>query len=235
MKLMGLYRRYLCTASTSAGVSGGRSGGGEGGGAASASIPASEGSEAKSPSGANSGDGGKSQGSGDAGKPVRGSPVSWMSFFLLLATGAGIVYYYDKEKKRHIEGSFVCPFPFLTTSVPPFDIPSESFTHVLAIPVFARQMVFREVGKISSVIEDIGSERGSSATLEITRALALIGSRESWSSDAEAAAAAVVHCLLPYSLLVLAVSKKKSVAVIQKPVGGALHSFLAATVGKKLS
>ncbi|GMH09719.1 hypothetical protein Nepgr_011560 [Nepenthes gracilis] len=38
-----------------------------------------------------------------AGKSVRGGPVSWLSFFLLLATGAGIVYYYDKEKKRHIE------------------------------------------------------------------------------------------------------------------------------------
>ncbi|KAF3648503.1 Protein SCO1 -like protein 1, mitochondrial [Capsicum annuum] len=30
-------------------------------------------------------------------------PVSWMSFFLLVCTGAGLVYYYDREKKRHIE------------------------------------------------------------------------------------------------------------------------------------
>ncbi|KAL9828064.1 Protein SCO1 1 [Arabidopsis thaliana] len=30
-------------------------------------------------------------------------PVSWMSFFLLFATGAGLVYYYDTQKKRHIE------------------------------------------------------------------------------------------------------------------------------------
>ncbi|KAM3217010.1 protein SCO1 1, mitochondrial isoform X1 [Capsicum annuum] len=31
-------------------------------------------------------------------------PVSWMSFFLLFCTGAGLVYYYDREKKRRIEG-----------------------------------------------------------------------------------------------------------------------------------
>ena len=28
-----------------------------------------------------------------------------MSFFLLFATGAGLVYYYDREKKRHIQGT----------------------------------------------------------------------------------------------------------------------------------
>ncbi|KAJ8445921.1 hypothetical protein Cgig2_009850 [Carnegiea gigantea] len=97
---LGLYGRFLCTAATSAG-------GGNGAAAAAGSGGASsESSEAKVSSGADSGDGGKSQGSqqtGDAGKPVRGSPVSWMSFFLLLVTGAGIVFYYDKEKKRHIE------------------------------------------------------------------------------------------------------------------------------------
>ncbi|KAL0716931.1 hypothetical protein Bca4012_066253 [Brassica carinata] len=38
-----------------------------------------------------------------SGKDVRGAPVSWMSFFLLFATGAGLVYYYDREKKRHIQ------------------------------------------------------------------------------------------------------------------------------------
>ncbi|XP_047252785.1 protein SCO1 homolog 1, mitochondrial isoform X1 [Capsicum annuum] len=40
-------------------------------------------------------------------RPTRESlfgPVSWMSFFLLFCTGAGLVYYYDREKKRHIEG-----------------------------------------------------------------------------------------------------------------------------------
>ncbi|XP_022767764.1 protein SCO1 homolog 1, mitochondrial-like isoform X2 [Durio zibethinus] len=47
--------------------------------------------------------GGSQQNSGDAGKPVRGGPVSWLSFLLLLATGIGIILYYDKVKKRHIE------------------------------------------------------------------------------------------------------------------------------------
>ncbi|XP_015961011.1 protein SCO1 homolog 1, mitochondrial [Arachis duranensis] len=39
----------------------------------------------------------------DAGKSVRGSPISWLSFLLLVVTGAGLVVYYDREKKRHIE------------------------------------------------------------------------------------------------------------------------------------
>ncbi|KAJ4704403.1 Protein SCO1, mitochondrial-like protein [Melia azedarach] len=43
------------------------------------------------------------QSKSDSGKPVRGGPVSWLSFFLLVITGAGIIWYYDKEKKRHIE------------------------------------------------------------------------------------------------------------------------------------
>ncbi|GER37947.1 protein SCO1 homolog 1 [Striga asiatica] len=47
---------------------------------------------------------GGSQNTSQEGKPIRGGPVSWMSFFLLLCTGAGLVYYYDREKKRHIEG-----------------------------------------------------------------------------------------------------------------------------------
>ncbi|XVE76571.1 hypothetical protein DITRI_Ditri12bG0184200 [Diplodiscus trichospermus] len=47
--------------------------------------------------------GGSQQSGGDAGKPVRGGPVSWLSFLLLLATGTGIILYYDKNKKRHIE------------------------------------------------------------------------------------------------------------------------------------
>ncbi|KAF3449128.1 hypothetical protein FNV43_RR09855 [Rhamnella rubrinervis] len=46
---------------------------------------------------------GESHQSSDSGKSVRGGPVSWLSFLLLVATGAGIVLYYDKEKKRHIE------------------------------------------------------------------------------------------------------------------------------------
>lgn len=31
-------------------------------------------------------------------------PVAWLSFVFLILTGGGLVYYYDKEKKRHIEG-----------------------------------------------------------------------------------------------------------------------------------
>ncbi|XP_028760925.1 protein SCO1 homolog 1, mitochondrial [Neltuma alba] len=46
---------------------------------------------------------GESNQKADAGKPVRGGPVSWLSFLLLVATGAGLIYYYDREKKRHIE------------------------------------------------------------------------------------------------------------------------------------
>ncbi|CAH9089001.1 unnamed protein product [Cuscuta epithymum] len=57
----------------------------------------------KDSSGKGEGSGG-SQKTAEQGKSVRGSPVSWMSFLLLLGTGAGLVYYYDREKKRHIEG-----------------------------------------------------------------------------------------------------------------------------------
>lgn len=33
---------------------------------------------------------------------IRGSPVSWLSLGLLLVTGAGLLYYYDQEKRRLI-------------------------------------------------------------------------------------------------------------------------------------
>ncbi|XP_052175005.1 protein SCO1 homolog 1, mitochondrial isoform X2 [Diospyros lotus] len=46
---------------------------------------------------------GQSQRTAEQGKPVRGGPVSWLSFLLLVATGAGLIFYYDREKKRHIE------------------------------------------------------------------------------------------------------------------------------------
>ncbi|KAH6798359.1 electron transport SCO1/SenC family protein [Perilla frutescens var. frutescens] len=56
----------------------------------------------------NKNDGGQSSGGSEntnqQGKNVRGGPVSWMSFFLLACTGLGLVYYYDREKRRHIEG-----------------------------------------------------------------------------------------------------------------------------------
>lgn len=76
--------RFLCT-STSSNQSNSGSGG--------------------SSAGINSGNSESSGGSHktEQAKSIRGSPVSWMSFFLLVCTGAGLVYYYDREKKRHIE------------------------------------------------------------------------------------------------------------------------------------
>ncbi|MCD7455983.1 hypothetical protein HAX54_030376 [Datura stramonium] len=76
--------RFLCTSSSS-----NQSNSGSGGSSA----------------GTNSGNSESSGGSQktEQGKSIRGSPVSWMSFFLLICTGAGLVYYYDREKKRHIE------------------------------------------------------------------------------------------------------------------------------------
>lgn len=56
----------------------------------------------KASSAADSGSG-ESQKPPDQGKSVRGGPVSWLSFLLLIATGAGLIFYYDREKKRHIE------------------------------------------------------------------------------------------------------------------------------------
>ncbi|XP_004492460.1 protein SCO1 homolog 1, mitochondrial [Cicer arietinum] len=47
--------------------------------------------------------GGEQEQKSDAGKSVRGSPVSWLSLVFLVLTGAGLVFYYDKQKKRHIE------------------------------------------------------------------------------------------------------------------------------------
>ncbi|KAK3212333.1 hypothetical protein Dsin_017039 [Dipteronia sinensis] len=43
------------------------------------------------------------QSKSDGRKSVRGGPVSWLSFLLLVITGAGIIWYYDKQKKQHIE------------------------------------------------------------------------------------------------------------------------------------
>ncbi|KAG6554741.1 hypothetical protein Mapa_003760 [Marchantia paleacea] len=39
------------------------------------------------------------------GRSVRGGPVSWASLGLLVVTGVGLITYYDREKKRRIEGS----------------------------------------------------------------------------------------------------------------------------------
>ncbi|XP_010558375.1 PREDICTED: protein SCO1 homolog 1, mitochondrial [Tarenaya hassleriana] len=54
-------------------------------------------------SGGSEGSDGDSDQKTGSGKDVRGGPVSWMSFFLLVATGVGLIFYYDREKKRHIE------------------------------------------------------------------------------------------------------------------------------------
>ncbi|GAB2235439.1 hypothetical protein Droror1_Dr00025864 [Drosera rotundifolia] len=91
--LLSSNHRYLC-AST---------------GAQSAAAASSDSGTNSSSSRANSNDGSKSEESstrsgGNEGKPVRGGPVSWLSFFLLLGTGAGLIFYYDREKKKHIEG-----------------------------------------------------------------------------------------------------------------------------------
>lgn len=37
------------------------------------------------------------------GRSIRGGPVSWLSLVLLIMTGGGLIFYYDREKKRHIE------------------------------------------------------------------------------------------------------------------------------------
>ncbi|CAM0909524.1 unnamed protein product [Alopecurus aequalis] len=72
--------------------------------AASAAAGAAQGGSKPAETAAGSGGGGQDGKSGqDAGKSVRGGPVSWLSFLLLLVTGGGITVYYDKEKKRQIE------------------------------------------------------------------------------------------------------------------------------------
>ncbi|GAV73571.1 SCO1-SenC domain-containing protein [Cephalotus follicularis] len=58
-------------------------------------------SKVKSDGGQKSGD--SKQSRFEAWKSVRGGPVSWLSLLLVIATGAGILVYYNNEKKRHIE------------------------------------------------------------------------------------------------------------------------------------
>ncbi|KAL8138320.1 hypothetical protein V2J09_004321 [Rumex salicifolius] len=69
----------------------------------SSSAPSSPSSTPEAKSGDDGGSGDSRQQTRNEGKSVRGSPVSWLSMLLLLLTGAGIVFYYDQEKKRHIE------------------------------------------------------------------------------------------------------------------------------------
>ncbi|KAK4731088.1 hypothetical protein R3W88_024076 [Solanum pinnatisectum] len=87
--------RFLCTSSSS-----NQSNSGSGGCSAGANS-GSGGSSTGTDSGNSESSGGSQK--TEQGKSVRGSPVSWMSFFLLVCTGAGLVFYYDREKKRHIE------------------------------------------------------------------------------------------------------------------------------------
>ncbi|KVI11449.1 Copper chaperone SCO1/SenC, partial [Cynara cardunculus var. scolymus] len=64
-------------------------------------------SDAHSDQGKQSGD---SHHSSEQGKSIRGGPISWLSFLLLVASGAGVVFYYDQEKKRHIEAYITLAF-----------------------------------------------------------------------------------------------------------------------------
>ncbi|KAF7136359.1 hypothetical protein RHSIM_Rhsim08G0090800 [Rhododendron simsii] len=85
-----IYRRFLCSSTST-----------------TATAAASQASS--STGGSSEGDSGKgdksdqSQNTSEQGKAVRGGPVSWLSFLLLVATGAGVIFYYDNEKRRHIE------------------------------------------------------------------------------------------------------------------------------------
>lgn len=60
-------------------------------------------SNSDSDSGQGKESGGEQKQNSDYQKSLRGSPVAWLSFVFLILTGGGLVYYYDKEKKRHIE------------------------------------------------------------------------------------------------------------------------------------
>ncbi|KAI4353378.1 hypothetical protein L6164_002335 [Bauhinia variegata] len=71
----------------------------------SATAVNQESPSSNNPANENSDQGKDSGGSqkGDARKAVRGGPISWLSFLFLFVTGAGLIFYYDKEKKQHIE------------------------------------------------------------------------------------------------------------------------------------
>ncbi|PSS23833.1 Protein SCO1 1 like [Actinidia chinensis var. chinensis] len=81
-----IYHRYLCSSTSTVNQ------------ANSGTNGSSEGSSGKGEKS------NQSQDNAEQGKPVRGGPVSWLSFLLLFATGGGVVFYYDQKKKRHIEG-----------------------------------------------------------------------------------------------------------------------------------
>lgn len=115
LRTFSLNHRFLCTNATGANQSAGSNvyAAGQSGGSAegnsgnkNVNAAAQSGGSAEGNSG-NKNDGGQSSGGSEnthqQGKNVRGGPISWMSFFLLACTGVGLVYYYDREKRRHIE------------------------------------------------------------------------------------------------------------------------------------
>lgn len=66
-------------------------------------LPLKEATSSDSNSGEGNGKGKESGEGAEQGNSIRGGPISWLSFLLLVATGAGVILYYDQEKKRHIE------------------------------------------------------------------------------------------------------------------------------------
>ncbi|KAI3447796.1 hypothetical protein Pfo_004461 [Paulownia fortunei] len=94
LRAFSMNHRFLCTTSVNQ--------------SSSSNVNATPTSGSAEGNSGNRNDGGQNSGgsknTSQEGKPVRGGPVSWMSFFLLLCTGAGLVFYYDREKRRHIEG-----------------------------------------------------------------------------------------------------------------------------------
>lgn len=59
--------------------------------------------EAKSDGSEKSGDSNHQDDTNNARRTVRRGPISWLSFLFLAATGAGLIWYYDRMKKQRIE------------------------------------------------------------------------------------------------------------------------------------
>lgn len=89
---LGLFQRFLSSSSAADNIKGEK-----------AASDSDQSVKDGSGQGKQSESGGEQDQKSDAGKSVRGGPVSWLSFLLLVLTGAGLVFYYDREKKRHIE------------------------------------------------------------------------------------------------------------------------------------
>ncbi|KAL6998438.1 Protein SCO1 1, mitochondrial [Sarracenia purpurea var. burkii] len=87
LQSLAIYHRCLCSSTATATVNQANSG-------ANGSSEGTSGNGDKSD---------RSEHTAEQGKSVRGGPVSWLSFLLLVATGGGLIFYHDMEKKRHIE------------------------------------------------------------------------------------------------------------------------------------